>query len=69
MREEKLLTHSQRDVLDAQYMEALRNVPRPKGVDDLERFALDYRRVWCQRYPHFVPIFESVILIGKGNAI
>jgi len=58
------LTFQQEQERDAQYMEALRNIPRPNGVNDLERFALDYRRVWAQRYPHFVAIFQSVILIG-----
>ncbi len=64
----EVLTFEQECSRDEQYMNALREIPRPTGVDDLERFALDYRRVWCKRYLHFVEIFQSVILI-KDKAI
>lgn len=64
----EVITFSEETERDEQYREALRNIPRPNGANDLERFALDYRRVWCVRFPHFVEIFQSVILIGN-NAI
>lgn len=60
----EILTFAEETSRDEQYLAALRAIPRPNGVNDLERFALDYRRVWCVRYPHFVEIFQSVILIG-----
>jgi hypothetical protein len=66
MRAEEL-TFEQEQSRDEQYMNALRVVPRPNGVNDLERFALDYRRVFCQRYPHMVEIFASVGLNVVGD--
>lgn len=53
----QLLTYQQECERDEQYLAALRAIPRPSGASDLERFALDYRRVWCVWKPHFVEIF------------